>query len=93
MTKSVYTIAMPDFVRMVEQTYDRVYHAVLMGAVQPKKYGKSRLFSQEQVEQLRAYFDHKDAKKKVEPVLTLNCRIEENKKPADCSRVLEIHNP
>ena len=68
MTKSVYTIAMPDFVRMVGQTYDRVYHAVLMGAVQPKKYGKSRLFSHEQVEQLRTYFDHKDAKKKEEPV-------------------------
>lgn len=64
MTKSVYTIAMPDFVRMVGQTYDRVYHAVLTGAVQPKRYGKSRLFSQEQVEQLRAYFDHKDAKKR-----------------------------
>ena len=56
MTKSVYTIAMPDFVRMVGQTYDRVYHAVLTGAVQPKKYGKSRLFSQEQVRAVASIF-------------------------------------
>jgi hypothetical protein len=64
MTQAIFNITMPDFARRVGVSYDRCYHAILTGVIKGKRFGKTQLFSNEQVEQLQLYFAQKDAQKK-----------------------------
>ena len=50
----LYTL--PQVVEMLNVPYHRVYYATLTGRVQPKRFGRTRLLTAFQVEELRDYF-------------------------------------
>jgi hypothetical protein len=69
MSKSRRYFTMPEVVRMLGLDYDRVRYAVVSSRiVEPaRQFGKARLFTAEQVEQLRNHFAQKQHEAEVQP--------------------------
>jgi hypothetical protein len=61
MSKRTRYYTMPEVVRMLGQDYDRLRYAVVCSrVVEPaRQFGKARLFTAEQVEVLRTYFNRR----------------------------------
>ena len=55
--------SLPQAVVLIGQPYDRVRYAANKGVVKPLTFGKARLFTTEQIENLKHYFTHKKGSK------------------------------
>ena len=53
---------LPQVARQIGVNYDRLRYACLIQVVKPRTIGKARLFTPEQVEQLRTHFAKMDGK-------------------------------